>query len=71
MRLDLSKSKKRKEIYLWFFCSRPDTQRFLEKLKRQQEAKLHSQEADNRPFILKYVSKSLFLDEMFILLSFE
>ncbi|CAF1289694.1 unnamed protein product [Adineta ricciae] len=32
----------------------PDTQRFLEKLKRQQEAKLNAQEADNRPFILKY-----------------
>ncbi|CAF0735027.1 unnamed protein product [Adineta steineri] len=32
----------------------PDTQRFLEKLKRQQEAKINSQDADNRPFILKY-----------------
>ncbi|UJR36514.1 hypothetical protein I4U23_029235 [Adineta vaga] len=32
----------------------PDTQRFLEKLKRQQEAKLNAQEADNRPFVLKY-----------------
>lgn len=36
---------------------RPDTQRFLEKLKRQQEAKLNAQEADNRPFVLKYVSE--------------
>lgn len=36
---------------------RPDTQRFLEKLKRQQEAKLNAQESDNRPFILKYVRR--------------
>ena len=36
--------------------SRPEIQSFLEKLKRQQEAKLQAQENDNRPFILKYVS---------------
>ncbi|CAF2958561.1 unnamed protein product [Rotaria sp. Silwood2] len=32
----------------------PEVQQFLDKLKRQQEAKLSSQENDNRPFILKY-----------------
>ncbi|CAF3605488.1 unnamed protein product [Rotaria sordida] len=32
----------------------PEVQQFLDKLKRQQEAKLNSQENDNRPFILKY-----------------
>ena len=36
-------------------CSRPDTQRFLERLRKQQEAKLNSEENDNRPFVLKYV----------------
>ena len=38
-----------------FFLSRPDTQRFLEKLKKQQEAKQNAEENDNRPFVLKYV----------------
>ncbi|CAF4339945.1 unnamed protein product, partial [Rotaria sordida] len=36
----------------------PEVQQFLDKLKRQQEAKLNSQENDNRPFILKYVSRN-------------
>ncbi|CAF2770885.1 unnamed protein product [Rotaria sp. Silwood2] len=36
----------------------PEVQQFLDKLKRQQEAKLSSQENDNRPFILKYVSRN-------------
>lgn len=41
-------------------CFRPEIQSFLEKVKRQQEAKLKQQESDNRPFILKYVSCSSF-----------
>lgn len=49
---------------IYILCFRPDTQRFLEKLKRQQEAKLNQQEADNRPFILKYVSRSLSFDKL-------
>ena len=36
---------------------RPDTQTFLDKLKREQEAKLNAQENDNRPFVLKYVRR--------------
>ncbi|CAF1243505.1 unnamed protein product [Rotaria magnacalcarata] len=32
----------------------PEIQQFLDKLKKQQEAKLNAQENDNRPFILKY-----------------
>jgi hypothetical protein len=52
------------------FC-RPEIQRFLEKLKRQQEAKLNSQENDNRPFILKYVSRVLSLNEIIIFLLVE
>ena len=37
---------------------RPDVQHFLEKLKREREEKLIAQENDNRPFVLKYVSRS-------------
>lgn len=39
--------------------SRPDTQRFLERLRKQQEAKLNAEESDNRPFVLKYVRRSI------------
>jgi hypothetical protein len=39
------------------FTNRPDIQHFLDKIKREKEAKLNAQENDNRPFILKYVSK--------------
>jgi hypothetical protein len=44
-------------ISYYILCiNRPDIQHFLEKLKREKEAKLNAQENDNRPFILKYVS---------------
>ncbi len=59
MKLDLSKKKTNEILFLKIFLFRPDTQSFLEKLKRQQEAKLNSQENDNRPFILKYVRRNL------------
>ena len=52
------------------FASRPDTQQFLEKLKREQEAKMHAQENDNRPFILKYVCWLLIQTKAVITLSF-
>jgi len=32
----------------------PETQRFLEKIRREQEAKQNSEQNDNRPFFLKY-----------------
>ena len=44
-------------ILLFFFCvNRPEIQHFLDKLKREKEAKLNT-DSDNRPFVLKYVSK--------------
>ncbi len=48
--------KKNNKIYLFLF--RPEIQSFLEKLKRQKEAKLNAEEGDNRPFVLKYVSRN-------------
>lgn len=36
----------------------PEIQSFLDKLKREKEAKFHAQEIDNRPFLLKYVRYS-------------
>lgn len=33
----------------------PEIQSFLDKLKREREAKLNAQDIDNRPFLLKYV----------------
>ncbi len=50
-----------------FLFNRPDIQHFLEKLKREKEAKLNAQENDNRPFIVKYVSnkKNIYLKYFF------
>ncbi|CAF0903310.1 unnamed protein product [Adineta steineri] len=47
----------------------PETQHFLEKLKREREAKLNAQENDNRPFILKYWKYLLPIVVIFVLQS--
>lgn len=48
-------------FYLFFFFSlhRPEIQHFMEKIKREKEAKMNNQENDNRPFVLKYVSNAI------------
>ena len=48
MILDHSKTKK-KNFFIFFDINRPDIQYFLEKLKREKEAKLSAQVNDNRP----------------------
>jgi hypothetical protein len=64
MRLQLNEigpqydEKKIKKTRIDWFLFRPEIQRFLDKLKRQQEAKLNSEESDNRPFVLKYVRRN-------------
>ena len=56
MNLDHSKYRIKFYSYNSCFINRPDIQHFLEKLKREKEAKKNAQENDNRPFILKYVT---------------
>jgi hypothetical protein len=55
-------------LYCIYSLNRPDIQHFLEKLKREKEAKLNAQENDNRPFILKYVSSQNNIYLIFFLL---
>ena len=50
--------------------NRPDVQHFLEKLKREREAKMNTQENDNRSFIVKYVSNKRILLAIKISFSF-
>ncbi|CAF1136145.1 unnamed protein product [Rotaria sp. Silwood1] len=47
----------------------PEIQHFLEKLKREREAKLNTQENDNRPFVLKYWKYILPIVVIFVLQS--
>ncbi|CAF4061504.1 unnamed protein product [Rotaria magnacalcarata] len=47
----------------------PDIQHFLEKLKREREEKVNTQENDNRPFILKYWKYILPVVVIFVLQS--
>ncbi|CAF3832401.1 unnamed protein product [Rotaria sp. Silwood1] len=49
--------------------AKPEIQHFLEKLKREREAKLNTQENDNRPFVLKYWKYILPIVVIFVLQS--
>ena len=51
----------------------PEIQSFLEKLKREREAKFNAQEIDNRPFLLKYVryQNNIYLSYVLLLILVE